>query len=218
MENNSIHNSSVHAGVSTIQNSLIPKNLSILFHQFFRHLREYWPNFFSVRITDTILDKLNREIYYHITIRSHIIEMSFDDVDLAWKKFKDIFEISENPIDEKIYSELSHLNDEFKVSRFRYDESDFELRVNLIAFNKFLYERYNSSSSKLSNISSLLVYAITIIETKFSKNLDSREARMKRAFELVKFVSRNCRNSGKVLRNYNETPSVFETPLQLTVL
>ena len=149
MENNSIHNSVVNAGVTTVQNSLVSTDLSYLFSnfststidQFFHHLRQYWSNLLSVRVTDTKFDKLHREIYHHISIKSQSSEMSFADIDLAWKTVKDIFEISKNPFDEQIYSELPHdSNEGFKVFKCRYDGSDFELRVNVIYNKKFVYD------------------------------------------------------------------------------
>ena len=175
LKNNSIYNSSVNAGVSTIKNSLVSANLSYLFsnfststiNQFFHHLRQYWSNLFGVRVTDTKFDKVHREIYYHISIKSQCSEMSFADVDLAWKTIKDIFEISKNPIDEKINSELPHdSNEGFKVFRCRYEGSDFELRVNKISFEKFL-----GSKNSPYKIAVLLPYAVEIIDKIFSKNL-----------------------------------------------
>ena len=171
-----INNSAVNAGVTTVQNSLVSTNLSYLFSnfststidQFFHHLRQYWSNLLSVRVTDTKFDKLHREIYYHISIKSQSSQMSFADIDLAWKTIKDIFEISSNPIDEKIYSELPHdSNERFKVFRCRYDGSDFVLRVNKISLEKFL-----GSKNSPYKIAVLLPYAVKIIEKIFSKNLN----------------------------------------------
>ena len=171
LENNSIHNSAVKAGVTTIQNSLVSTYLSNLFsnfssstiNQFFHHLRQYWSNLFSGRVTDTKFYKLHRKIYYHISIKSQSSEMSFADIDLPWKTIKDIFEISRNHLDEKIRSELPYASNEgFEVFRCRYDGSDFELRLNLISFDKFLYD-HSKNSLSCNIMFALVAYAVKII-------------------------------------------------------
>ena len=132
LENNSIHSSVIHAGNSTVQNSLVPTNL---------RLRQYWSNLSSVRPTDTKFDRLNREIYYNIITESQTEKISFDEIDLVWKMFTDTFEISKDPIDEKNCSALPQVSDETSLSfKCRYDGFYFGLRIHIKSLEKFLDE------------------------------------------------------------------------------
>ena len=136
MKNNSLHSSSINADISTVKNSFVQPNLPNSFSrfstqtndQFLRHLRQYWSNLSSARPTDTQFDKLNREIHYHISIESHIRGMSFDEIDLVWKMFINIFEISKDS------SALTRVSDETFFFKCRYDGSHFELKIHLKSF------------------------------------------------------------------------------------
>ena len=65
--------------------------------------------------------------------------MSFEEIELIWKVFNDNFDISKNPIDEKKCGALLHVSDErYLFFNFRYDDSDFGLRVHIKSFEEFL--------------------------------------------------------------------------------
>ena len=164
MKNNSLHSSTINAG----QNSVVQPNLQYLFFkfsistidQFFRHLRQYWTNLSSARPTATKFDKLNREIYYHISVKGNIRKMTFEEIELVWKMFTDIFEISKDPIDKKKSGAVLRVSDETSLFfKCRYDGSNFGLKVHLKSVKKFRDE-HSEVLHYLFKLTSELAYAV----------------------------------------------------------
>ena len=208
MKNNSIHSSTVHAGISTVQHSLVPTNLvprfstSTIF-KFCRYLGQYWSNIFSVRLTDTKFDKLNREIHYQISIRSQNREMSFDEIDLVWKMFTEHFVISKNLIDKKIYKGLPCVSyEEFQFFNCRYDGSDFDLRVHLKSFKKFLHGQSENLHARQqhTNISLLADAVKNVLRFRTKKVFGLHRRRLLRGEVYWRLVVYDCWIMARALR------------------